>query len=60
MEWLKRLFCINLEPVATEQDIDELKSRITVLEYKVGLLLDRPIPPMDLSHLEEVTDETDS
>ena len=60
MGWLKKLFCIDLEPVATEQDINELKARITVLEYKVALLLDRPIPPMDLSHLEEVPDETDS
>ena len=60
MGWLKKLFNIDLEPVATEQDINELKARITVLEYKVALLLDRPIPPMDLSHLEEVPDETDS
>ena len=60
MGWLKRLFSIELEPVATEQDINELKSRITILEYKVALLLDRPIPPMDLSHLTEVSDETDS
>ena len=59
MGWLKKLFCIDLEPVATEQDINELKARITVLEYKVALL-DRPIPPVDLSHLEEVPDETDS
>lgn len=54
MRWLKRLFCIELEPVATEQDINELKARIKILEYKVALLLDRPIPPMDLSHLEVV------
>ena len=60
MGWLKKLFCIKLEPVATEKDINELKSRVTILEYKVGLLLDRPIPPMDLSHLTEVSDETDS
>ena len=59
MGWLKKLFCIKLEPVATEKDINELKSRVTILEYKVALL-DRPILPMDLSHLEKVTDETDS
>ena len=53
MGWLKKLFCIDLEPVATEQDINELKARITVLEYKVALL-DRPISPMDLSHLEVI------
>jgi len=56
MGWLKRLFSIELEPVATEQDINELKSRIVILEYKVALLLDRPIPPTDLSHLEEIND----
>lgn len=60
MKWLKKLFNIGLEPVATEKDINELKSRITMLEYKVGLLLDRPIPRMDLSHLEEAKNETDS
>ena len=60
MKWLKKLFNVDLEPVATEKDINELKSRITMLEYKVALLLDRPIPPMDLSHLTEVSDETDS
>lgn len=60
MKWLKKLFNINLEPVATEQDIHELKSRLAILEYKVALLLDRPIPHMDLSHLEEVPDETNS
>lgn len=60
MGWLKRLFNVGLEPVATEKDINELKTRITILEYKVALLLDRPIPPMDLSHLEEAKDETDS
>ena len=60
MKWLKKLFNIGLEPVATEKDINELKARITILEYKVALLLDRPIPLMDLSHLTEVSDETDS
>lgn len=60
MKWLKKLFNIDLEPVATEKDINELKSRITMLEYKVALLLDRPIPLMDLSHLEEAKNETDS
>ena len=60
MKWLKKLFNVGLEPIATEKDINELKARITILEYKVALLLDRPIPPMDLSHLTEVSDETDS
>ncbi len=64
MGWLTNIF--KIQAVVTEEDlkardikIQSLEEQVNILNYKVELLLGRPIPQYDLSHLKPIQGNTD-